>query len=258
MSEYRSLHLKVASVQMEMKWTLEENLSTILSYIDQVSGTADLLLFPELSVTGFHRGAREECSKAIAKIDLVPAIADACRMKNVSAWIGMPTVEDQTLFNAYVLISDQGIVMAEVRKNGLTATEAILFKNGVSRATATLHGHRMLPVLCREIVDLPQIKECLPHPTDIVVWPGFISNEELAENEEQVTHEQAARFATEFNAIVLQSNWANSLNKPEMTTLGGSIAIDKDGKTILRSPNGLPGYYIVNLLTRTGTWHGSA
>ena len=115
----------------------------------------------------------------------------------------------------------------------------------------------MLPVLCREIVDLPQIKECLPHPTDIVVWPGYISNEELSEDEEQVTHEQAARFATAFNAIVLQSNWANSLNKPEMNTLGGSIAIDNNGNTILRSPYGASGYYIVDLLNRTGTWHGS-
>ncbi len=249
--------MKVASVQMEMKWTLEENVSTILNYIDQISGKADLLLFPELSVTGFHRGVREECAKAIAKSDLVPAIADVCRVKSISVWIGIPTLEDQTLFNAYLLISDQGIVISEVRKNGLTETEAILFKNGASRATSTLHGYRMLPVLCREIVDLPQIKECLPHPTDIVVWPGYISNEELSEDEEQVTHEQAARFATAFNAIVLQSNWANSLNKPEMTTLGGSIAIDNNGNTILRSPYGASGYYIVDLLNRTGTWHGS-
>ena len=93
--------MKVASVQMEMKWTLEENVSTILNYIDQISGKADLLLFPELSVTGFHRGVREECAKAITKSDLVPAIADVCRVKSISVWIGIPTLEDQTLFNAY-------------------------------------------------------------------------------------------------------------------------------------------------------------
>ena len=51
--------MKVGVVQMRMGWTVRENLKTIVSHVENMRAL-DALVFPELSLSGFHRNIKQE------------------------------------------------------------------------------------------------------------------------------------------------------------------------------------------------------
>ena len=53
----RWLGVKIGVVQMSMGWTVRENLKTIVSHVENMRAL-DALVFPELSLSGFHRNIK--------------------------------------------------------------------------------------------------------------------------------------------------------------------------------------------------------
>ncbi len=73
--------IRVTGVQMQVSPSKKENLPKILEYIRQ--GDCDFMLFPEMSLTGYHGDFNEERTREAWK-----QIAVACRQSYVTAIIG--------------------------------------------------------------------------------------------------------------------------------------------------------------------------
>ena len=75
--------LRVMGVQMHVSHDLAANLPKILRYIEQAGQVADIVLFPEMSLTGYH-GDFDQGQRTSA----LESIALACREHRVAAIIG--------------------------------------------------------------------------------------------------------------------------------------------------------------------------
>ncbi len=249
--------MKIAIVQMQMKESVEENLASITASIEQASELGvRVMVFPELTTTSCHRGIRNECSKLQASPDWIDFISRRCADHQTFAFVGTPTFEDDEIRDSYLLINDRGEQGGETHKNGLTESESMIFSPGADRHVWTVDGLRIAAVICREIVDLPILINQLDSDLDILLWPGCISIEEyIPEDQEQVNYQQAKKVAREFGALLIQSNWANSVNRPEITSAGGSIVLSYEGETLGLLPQGEPGLGIYDAESRVCHWH---
>jgi predicted amidohydrolase len=114
--------VKIAAVQTEpglMK--NRENLAGILEWVAKAAaGRANLVVFPECSLTGYIFRSREE---VLPFAETVPGpsteeIASRCRELGVYVVFGLLEREGDRLFNAAVLVGPQGFI-AGYRKNHL-------------------------------------------------------------------------------------------------------------------------------------------
>ena len=247
----------VATAQMAMKWTVEENCRAMIACIQHAADSgAGLVLFPELSVTGFHRKIVEETEKLKQDSRWIEAIRMSCRDNAIYAWIGAPTFANEQIYNAYILVDADGELASEFRKEGLTESEKTLFSCGVGRTLNEIDGRNFAAVMCREVADLDDLTVQL-RGSEVggLVWPGYISHDpddaiELPEG----TTDQAALVAEVLGCEIIQCNWANSLNIPEMTDLGGSVYLSNLGEVVWRCPQGTPGIGFVDLDSKQCRW----
>ena len=247
----------IATAQMKMSWTVEENVHAIVSAIRYVQKERPaLILFPELAVTGFHRGIRQEVNKVHRDSTVLERLCNACNEHSVAAWIGMPRFSADEIFNTYVLISAQGHIVAETHKLGLTKSEAILFSPGVERPISRIGGVSMATAMCREVADIEILKSQLSsYPVELLTWPGYVRNtEDHSIDAEDGSKKQAAMLAERLAVPIIQCNWANSLNEPNLTDIGGSSFINEMGQVIWSCPWNKPGIGFIDLKTNTCHW----
>ncbi len=106
--------IKASAVQMRCSRRIEENLKTILYSIHFAAAAgADLVVFPELSLTG---GLTEDilaCNNEVLSTS-IQQIADATRQNRICTVIGLPWIcEDGKRRNCAVTISDQGQILTK-------------------------------------------------------------------------------------------------------------------------------------------------
>ena len=93
--------IRISGVQMFVSMHLEENLEKILHHIEQ--GGADFLVFPEMSLTGYHGEFSETATRAAWR-----QIAKACRHAYVTAIIGSGAREDGATYIQSRIYGDHG------------------------------------------------------------------------------------------------------------------------------------------------------
>jgi len=114
--------VKIAAVQMEPRlMNNRENLVSIMGGVSKAAANrANLVVFPECSLTGYIFHSREE---ALPFAETVPGpstkeVASLCRELGVYVVFGLLEREGDRLFNAAVLVGPQGLI-AGYRKNHL-------------------------------------------------------------------------------------------------------------------------------------------
>lgn len=247
--------LRIAIAQPAMFWTTEENTQRI---VDSLAVAADqgaqLCLFPELALTGFHRGIREQAEAALVAAALL-RVQGTCRENGIGCALGAPTrASDGSVLNSYLLIDSQGEIVAETPKDGLTPAEATFFARGATRPVVSFEDRACVTVICREVEDLPAIDAQLAeHDVDLVFWPGLVSPVAGAADPLAFGTE-VTEMARRLGAYVVQSNWPQSLNVPEATRLGASRVVDAAGDVHLQLPYDEPGVGVFNLGERDYRW----
>jgi len=115
-------NIKIAAVQMEPKlMETEKNLETILSVVRKTAANhANLIVFPECSLTGYIFGSREE---ALSFAETIPGpstekIYSMCRELEAYVIFGLLEREGNRLFNAAAFVGPRGLI-AGYRKNHL-------------------------------------------------------------------------------------------------------------------------------------------
>ncbi|MCA9442002.1 MAG: carbon-nitrogen hydrolase family protein, partial [Candidatus Omnitrophica bacterium] len=104
-----TMKIKVSGVQMFVSRNLDENLPTILKHIEQ--SDADYLLFPELSLTGYHGDFDREATE-MAWVQ----IAEACKKSQVTAFIGTGCKTDNETFIQTRIYTKEGELLGTYEK----------------------------------------------------------------------------------------------------------------------------------------------
>lgn len=242
--------MKLAIVQMPMSWTLAENVATITRHISFASERgANVVAFPELAVTGFHREIRRELESARCNGEWLRDISRVCASHHVGAFIGAPRFDGEAApLNSYLYIGPNGELTHHYDKVGLTESETQAFRSGKDREPWSVSGIRFGITICREIVDEQPMLEHYAGKLDVLLWPAYMSIEpNIPPEEEQVNHAQAAKVAKQLDCTVLQVNWADALNSPDIENIGGSIALASSGETLAMAPLKQAGQMIIEL-----------
>lgn len=241
----------MAVVQPRMQWRTGENLATIEWALRRAHAAgAALCSFPELALTGFHRGIVQEADPAIVQPALT-AVQALCAELGMAAALGAPTWDgDGGRFNSHLLIDEHGALVATVSKQGLTDPEATFFQRGSERPVARLQGWRCSAVICREVEDHDLVAAQLPlGSADLLFWPGQMRpdpNKPVTDPPQHV--QQAQTIARSAGAYVVQSNWPNALNRPEESAhCGHSAVIAPSGELLFRLPEEACGLAVFEL-----------
>lgn len=254
--------LPIAIVQQTMEWTTEGNVAHILASIEIAAAEgAQLCLFPELALTGFHRRIREEAKPEIVAPAL-QRVRAACREAGVASVLGLPTFfDDGSIRNSYAFVDADGELGPTVHKNGLTSAELTFFAAGSERPVLRFAGRTCSTVMCREIEDVDSIAAQLAgEPVQLMFWPSIVGHPPgtVAEPDLAVQdlgyRERAAAFARRLDTHLVQCNWPHALNTPEMRWQGESKVYAPDGGILLTLPRDEAGVAVFTLGERDYRW----
>jgi len=254
--------LCIAIVQQPMAWTTPDNVAHIVAALTLAAGQgADIAVFPELALTGFHRGIRAEAVPATVEAALQQVRA-ACSAQGIACALGAPTfAADGTILNSYLHIDAAGEIVSAVSKNGLTPAELTFFAPGTDRPVMRFEGRNCTTVMCREIDDLESVAVQLQaDPVDLIFWPSMVGNppgtiHPTPEDTADLGYfKRTAVLARRLEAFVVQSNWPQALNTPDSTYLGESKAYAPDGEILLTLPRDQAGVGVFRLGERAFRW----
>ena len=249
--------VRIAIGQLRMRWTTAENVEAILAAMNAAAACdAQLCVFPELAVTGFHR----EIVNLAAPEKVAPylhRIAAECERLEIAVAVGAPTFDGAGRFNSILLIDERGRLAATIHKNGLTPAEATFFRAGATRESARLRELRCSAVICREVEDHDHVlRQLPPGSVDLVFWPGHMRpdpEKPVQDPPEHVT--RAQEMARSLGAFIVQSNWPNALNRPqESAKTGSSAVISAAGELLFTLPQEASGVGVFAIGDRSFEW----
>lgn len=107
--------IRITGVQMPVSRKLDDNLPVIVEHI--LASDADFILFPEMSLTGYHGEFNEQAARAASR-----KIAAACRQSYITALIGTGRTEAGEIYIQTAIFSDEGDVVGT--HNKLVPTKA--------------------------------------------------------------------------------------------------------------------------------------
>lgn len=127
--------LKVAIVQMEPELgKMEANISKMADFVARIATEqpVDIIVFPELSVTGYEGGQRFAQMSQRVPGAVTNILGQQATEFGVYVLIGMAVKErvETVLYNSAVLIGPDGGVAGEYRKVHLQAEERLVFRPG--------------------------------------------------------------------------------------------------------------------------------
>lgn len=146
--------IRVSGVQMPVSPKLEDNLPKILSYI--LSSDADFVLFPEMSLTGYHGKFSDKAVRSAWR-----QIAAACRQSYVTALVGTGCREDGQTYIQTRIFSDEGKVLGTHEKIIPTSGDREFCVPGTELRVFTHRGIRFGCLICNDLWVTPG---CGPYP----------------------------------------------------------------------------------------------
>jgi predicted amidohydrolase len=253
-------NVRLAIAQMPMHWTCEANTSCILENLAAAADQgAQICVFPELALTGFHRQTKTE-AEPVRIAGALQRIQALCQERAISCVVGATTFEnDSAPLNSHVYIDLRGKIAATVSKIGLTPSEATFFATGLTRPVVSWPGMDCTSVLCREMEDLDVLQTQLPAgKATVIFWPSYIGRN--PNDPPGFAHRYrgfAQRLARQSEAYVIQCNWPHALNSSDITYMGGSAVISPLGEVLFGLPIDQSGLATFLLGEREYAWSAS-
>ena len=227
--------MKIGIVQMPMAWTLEDNLATLHRYLAAYHLTVDTLIFPELSLSGFHRHVRTQSDPERIGIAL-RHLSHWTQHYQVNVCVGLPYPTRGRVYNRYLCIDRHGDIAGQWDKIGLTDSERTYFTAGTARPIITIDNVTISAFLCREADDVDDIVASLHHQSvDVMLWPSYILRANEA-SQDAGFYAGAAAITKALHCMVIQCNWPSALNDTAIQGMGNSVVIGTNGQRIAQLP----------------------
>lgn len=226
-----------------MHWRVEEHVAEV-ERAARAAGScgADLVLFPELTLTGLHTKVPELLDPAAIDRAL-RSVGAACRANGIAAAVGAPVwVDRKRPLNAFVIFGSSGERLFTSPKLRLMPPgEPLVFEPGEERPVLELADTTLAVVICREILDHAELTRELRGRARILLWPGVMARGEVDPGNPEDYTLQAIRIAREQEAWLLHSNWANNVQLPGLPHTGKSMVVSPAGTIALEAPAHAPG-----------------
>lgn len=235
----------VAIVQMHPKVAEPEaNLAKMSDFIERISleQNTDLIIFPELALTGYECGVRfTEMAERIPG-HAVNVIARKASEFSVHVLFGMPLKEkvESIIYNAAVLIGPDGEVIGDYRKVHLKGEERMAFRPGY-RYPVLETGFGLVGIMIGWDLAFPEVARSLTlNGAEILC---LLANWEAGAMDEWETYIRARAYE---NSIFVAA--ANRVGEDYTYSFGGgSMVVGPDGqkRTFIDEP--IEGYAVVTL-----------
>jgi NAD+ synthase (glutamine-hydrolysing) len=206
---------------------------------------ADLVLFPELSLSGyppedlvFHRGFRRQIEAGLAKVRE--------EVQNVAVMAGFPEYAGPSIYNSAALINE-GIVAAIHRKaelpNYKVFDEKRYFSPGTQPSVADLHGFRCGLLVCEDIWAPESVQLARSAGAELLI----VINASPYEIHKQRERESVARARV--LDVGLPMAYVNMIGgQDELIFDGNSFAMSAEGAVVMRAPAFVEGTYSVDFV----------
>lgn len=189
----------------------------------------DLLVFPELSLTGYVSPRGDTDLSRFAEPITGPTIEAACRIAQASgAALAVPLVlaEGGMLFNATVLVGAEGSVRAVYRKRHPWFPERWATAGKEPHPVVELGGLRLTFATCYDVHFLAEEgKEALER-ADVLVFPSAWVDDE------GTRLPLLMGLARTFGVAVVNANWGPG--EPSVPGQGDSVILDASGRIVAR------------------------
>jgi len=206
---------------------------------------ADLVLFPELSLSGyppedlvFHRGFRRQIEAGLAKVRE--------EVQDVSVMIGFPEYAGTAIYNSAALISG-GMVAAIHRKaelpNYKVFDEKRYFQPGAQPSVVDLQGFRCGLLVCEDIWEPEEAQMARSDGAELLI----VINASPYEIHKQRERETVARARV--LDVGLPMAYVNMIGgQDELIFDGNSFVMNAEGVVVMRAPAFIEGTYFVDFV----------
>src|SRR3982075_2822485 len=206
---------------------------------------ADLLLFPELSLSGyppedllFHRGFRRQIESGLAKVRE--------EVQDVPVMVGFPEYAGTAIYNSAALISG-GMVAAIHRKaelpNYKVFDEKRYFQAGAQPTVVDVQGFRCGLLVCEDIWEPETAQLARADGAELLI----VINASLYEIHKQREREGVARARV--LDVGLPMAYVNMVGgQDELIFDGNSFVMNADGAVVMRAPAFREGTYAVDFV----------
>jgi len=142
--------MKVAIAQIEaIKGNVEKNIENHLKWIKQaIKNKADMLVFPELSVTGYEPDLAEKLatSQDDVRLDEIQSLSDK---NEITIGVGLPTKEENDIFISMIIFQPHKERIT-YSKQYLYPPEEPIFKAGKNPLVLNFETEIVSPAICYE------------------------------------------------------------------------------------------------------------
>jgi len=238
--------IRVAQISAEHCWAdpsaLGRNAAKTLQWYERVADTADLVVFPELvltgyiPVTGYNQKAKlvlAEVARRVADEEL-PRIVAATRGKRAALVVGFmePSMMRHEFYNSVALIED-GAVLGVYRKMHLPTEENHYFIPGDSATVVDCRAGRVGLIICYDIVFPEAARLAALEGAEMLCIPSnWIARDEL----ERLGSALSVARALEEQMHVVFANGVGTVEARGRTwkLYGGSTLVSAMGQVIVR------------------------
>ena len=240
--------LRIALAQLDMLvGDVHGNAARVVSTARQARADlgADLVLFPELSLSGyppedllFHRGFRRQIESGLAKVRE--------EVQGISVMIGIPEYAGAAIYNSAALISG-GMVAAIYRKaelpNYKVFDEKRYFQAGAQPSVVDLQGFRCGLLVCEDIWEPEAAQLARSDGAELLV----VINASPYEIHKQREREDVARARV--LDVGLPMAYLNMVGgQDELIFDGNSFVMNAEGAVVMRAPAFREGTYVTDFV----------
>ena len=142
--------IRVALAQVECPWAdIQGNLERMASWAERAkSGGADLVAFPELSVSGICKDERLASISEALDGPSVAFVRSLARSLGLAIGFGFSEKSDRLPFNTYVVVEPGGARAGVYRKNHIPGLEVPFWQGDTARPVFRALGRSMAVSIC--------------------------------------------------------------------------------------------------------------
>lgn len=159
--------MKICLAQIEpCKGNIEENIKRHISWIEQaIAENADLIVFPELSLTGYEPELAQKLVIDISdkRLDPFQRLSDK---HSLGIALGAPT-QSELGIHISMIVFQPGIESVIYSKQILHADEKEYFQEGVNQMILTISNLRIAPAICFESLQAKHIEDAAKLGADL-------------------------------------------------------------------------------------------
>lgn len=198
-----------------------------------VENRPDIVLCPELFVSGYADAAEVRLMSDTVKGEAIRQLKDIARVFSVDLCVGYPELDGEARFNSACYLSAKGRLLANHRKRALPSEyEKSLFDTG-NEVTVfdTAHGWRVGIVICYEVEFPEAVRACARAGAQLMLVPTALGIEWSV-----VSRQLVPTRAFENNIFLAYSNYSGFDEAGEY--IGDSVIVSPRGKDLARAGSG--------------------